>query len=336
MQWAGADSPWAVARNASYEPKTLHPGQRHRVTLTAGIPGGPLADSAGSSPKGKGPPMADIRHLQPHAHRQCSALKLARGTQMPLERAGPYATPGKTSRSGQASPLACPTDPWRDSARAYSTHMVEISLCDKTACDTITPAQTAPRIVGPRVAMPGPSPSPHAWQDRCGPWLRGETHGLCRSDCPSSFAAHRPCRRRPASGVGAALLTTFAGGAITTVIHRALDANDWTYVPPPPPRPVPEPKVPPRSAPAHIDTTPPLTPKLGPATPLEPVAPFTLPPIGDGPLVSPSGGPATLPRPSHCPAPRPPRSAPSRAAIPETGCRATITPARRCAKAGKA
>jgi protein TonB len=56
-------------------------------------------------------------------------------------------------------------------------------------------------------------------------------------------------------GVGAALLTTFAGGAITTVIHRALDANDWTYVPPPPPRPVPEPKVPPRAP--HIDTTPP-------------------------------------------------------------------------------
>jgi hypothetical protein len=104
MQWAGADSPWAVARNASYEPKTLHPGQRRRVTLTAGIPGGPLADSAGSSPKGKGPPMADIRHLQPHAHRQCSALKLASGAQMPWNEAGPYATPGKTSRSGQASP----------------------------------------------------------------------------------------------------------------------------------------------------------------------------------------------------------------------------------------
>lgn len=111
-------------------------------------------------------------------------------------------------------------------------------------------------------------------------------------------------------GVGAALLTTFAGGAITTVIHRALDANDWTYVPPPPPRPVPEPKVPPRSAPTHIDTTPPLTPKLGPATPLEPVAPFTLPPIGDGPLVSPSGGPATLPTPEPLPSAK---AAPQRA-----------------------
>jgi protein TonB len=56
--------------------------------------------------------------------------------------------------------------------------------------------------------------------------------------------------------VGAALLTTFAGGAITTVIHRALDANDWTYVPPPPPRPVPEPKCR-RAALRRIDTTPP-------------------------------------------------------------------------------
>lgn len=101
-------------------------------------------------------------------------------------------------------------------------------------------------------------------------------------------------------GVGAALLTTFAGGAITTAIHKALDAHDWTYVPPPP-RPVPEPKVPPRSAPNHVDTTAPFTPKLGPATPLDPMGPSILPPIGDGPLVAPSSGPAILPTPEPLP-----------------------------------
>jgi protein TonB len=111
-------------------------------------------------------------------------------------------------------------------------------------------------------------------------------------------------------GVGAALLTTFAGGAITTVIHRALDANDWTYVPPPPPGLCPNQSAAAQRASA-CRHTPPLTPKLGPATPLEPVAPFTLPPIGDGPLVSPSGGPATLPTPEPLPSARPPRSAPS-------------------------
>lgn len=38
-------------------------------------------------------------------------------------------------------------------------------------------------------------------------------------------------------GIGAALLSTFAGGVITRVVHDAINANDWTFVPPPPPTP---------------------------------------------------------------------------------------------------
>jgi protein TonB len=37
-------------------------------------------------------------------------------------------------------------------------------------------------------------------------------------------------------GIGIVLLSTFAGGAITTAIHNQLQAHKWTYVPPPPPR----------------------------------------------------------------------------------------------------
>ena len=38
-------------------------------------------------------------------------------------------------------------------------------------------------------------------------------------------------------GVGLVVLSAFAGGTITEVIKKNLDANDWTYVPPPTPQP---------------------------------------------------------------------------------------------------
>ncbi len=87
-------------------------------------------------------------------------------------------------------------------------------------------------------------------------------------------------------GVGAALLTTFAGGAITAVIQHTLQGNNWTYVPPPPPKPAPTPeRKPPPTAPTHIDTTQPVIDKLAPANPLPQTGPSTLPQIDDRPVV---------------------------------------------------
>jgi protein TonB len=40
-------------------------------------------------------------------------------------------------------------------------------------------------------------------------------------------------------GIGVALLSTFAGGAIRAAIHHQINAHQWTYVPPPRPRPTP-------------------------------------------------------------------------------------------------
>ncbi|WP_420382364.1 energy transducer TonB [Novosphingobium sp.] len=51
-------------------------------------------------------------------------------------------------------------------------------------------------------------------------------------------------------GIGAALLSTFAGGVITEVIHKALPAANWAYVPPPPPHPQPD-RVAHAAAPSH-------------------------------------------------------------------------------------
>lgn len=85
-------------------------------------------------------------------------------------------------------------------------------------------------------------------------------------------------------GLGAALLSTFAGGIITQVFDHGLDANDWTWVPPPPkpPEPRPEPSTTPRVR-SHSDIVaprPPLDP-LGPSTDIRTVDPGpTLPPLG--------------------------------------------------------
>lgn len=68
-------------------------------------------------------------------------------------------------------------------------------------------------------------------------------------------------------GIGVALLSTFAGGAITTAIKHELDAHKWTYVPPPPPH-KPDPVS--HTTPHHEDTV--VTPQspipglVGPAT----------------------------------------------------------------------
>jgi|GEM_PF-4666415 len=110
-------------------------------------------------------------------------------------------------------------------------------------------------------------------------------------------------------GIGAALLTTFAGGEIRSVIHNALRANQWTYVPPPAPRPSPAAHA---SAPGHdsisapqsavADLAIPTTLTLGPLAPLPPIegdgrgflsdiptpkSPPPLPPIAARPLGDP-------------------------------------------------
>lgn len=75
-------------------------------------------------------------------------------------------------------------------------------------------------------------------------------------------------------GLGAALLSTFAGGTIRTLLHHALPANDWTMVPPPP-RPLPQ--SPKAAPPSRSSVTAPDVPLVLPTT-----QPFIVPPI-DGP-----------------------------------------------------
>jgi len=95
------------------------------------------------------------------------------------------------------------------------------------------------------------------------------------------------------AGVGAALLTTFAGGAIRTVIHDTLQANDWTYVPPPPPK-TPD-RQPPPTTHRPVGNTLSTTKPLAPSNPLEQTGPMTLPTLDPGPIALPSPGPLTLP-----------------------------------------
>jgi protein TonB len=83
-------------------------------------------------------------------------------------------------------------------------------------------------------------------------------------------------------GVGLALLTTFAGGEIRAVLHKTLNARQWTYLPPPVPRPSPTAHS---SAPNHDPITTPQPAEQGLVPPtllfLGPVAP--LPSLaGDG------------------------------------------------------
>ncbi len=112
-------------------------------------------------------------------------------------------------------------------------------------------------------------------------------------------------------GVGAALLTTFAGGAITAVIHHTLQGNNWTYVPPPPPKPAPTPeRKPPPTAPTHIDTTQPVIDKLAPANPLPQTGPSTLPQIDDRPVVIRPTEPFFPPPPEPQPQATPQRATP--------------------------
>ncbi|NML93176.1 energy transducer TonB [Novosphingobium olei] len=83
-------------------------------------------------------------------------------------------------------------------------------------------------------------------------------------------------------GLGAALLSTFAGGIITRVIDRGLDNQNWIWMPPPPKPPKPEPS-PRTAARAHTDST-------APRTPLDPLVPSTdTRTLDPGPLLPPLG-----------------------------------------------
>jgi protein TonB len=101
------------------------------------------------------------------------------------------------------------------------------------------------------------------------------------------------------AGVGAALLTTFAGGAIRTLVHETLQANDWTYVPPPPPQPPKMPKPP--TTPSRVST--PATPLdvHSPANPLVPTGPLIDPATDRGNIPMPTPGPLILPTPEPLP-----------------------------------
>jgi len=79
-------------------------------------------------------------------------------------------------------------------------------------------------------------------------------------------------------GIAAALMTTFAGGIVTAVIHQQLDAMSWATVPPPPPQrdPVTHPAAPTRDSvtaprPAILGLDQPTTLELAPMTPLPPL-----------------------------------------------------------------
>ncbi|WP_179505281.1 MULTISPECIES: energy transducer TonB [unclassified Sphingomonas] len=102
-------------------------------------------------------------------------------------------------------------------------------------------------------------------------------------------------------GVGAALLTTFAGGAIRAVIHDTLQANDWTYVPPPPPK-TPDRKPPPPTTGQVTPAQTPADPRT-PANPLPQTGPLILPQGDTGPIGVPTPGPIVMPSPEPLPTP---------------------------------
>jgi len=82
-------------------------------------------------------------------------------------------------------------------------------------------------------------------------------------------------------GIGAALLTTFAGGAIKEAVDNALTANNWIDVPPPPPQPTTAPSAKPTDNKIVVppvdnglglkDSMLDTTIKIGPIKPLDPV-----------------------------------------------------------------
>ncbi|WP_225205858.1 energy transducer TonB [Novosphingobium huizhouense] len=82
------------------------------------------------------------------------------------------------------------------------------------------------------------------------------------------------------AGLGAALLSTFAGGIIGGTVHNALDANDWTWAPPPPAPPEPPAPQPTHAAQAHAQTE--IVAPRPPLGPLEPLAPGSLGTVDPG------------------------------------------------------
>lgn len=114
------------------------------------------------------------------------------------------------------------------------------------------------------------------------------------------------------AGVGAALLATFAGGAIRTVIHNTLQDNGWTYMPPPPPPKPLEPATKPRQTQvaheSHVDApdSPFTLPTTGPL--IDPGPP--LPPLDDGPVTTRLPPEPPVPQPSFTPLRATPRGDP--------------------------
>lgn len=117
-------------------------------------------------------------------------------------------------------------------------------------------------------------------------------------------------------GLGVALLSTFAGGAITEAIDNVIDANNWIDVPPPPPQPHPttKPAVKPKTDDRIV--VPPTRNDLAPTGPMLDTKPLDLAPLkpvdigGDGPgeLVI---KPTPTPKPSFAPLLARPRNDPA-------------------------
>lgn len=117
------------------------------------------------------------------------------------------------------------------------------------------------------------------------------------------------------AGLGAALLATFAGGAITAVIKDTFIAQNWTYVPPPQPMPTASPSPHARHD-DRIVTPPPrgegLT-NIGPMLDTRPIDLGDLPPLdfgagGDSALVV---KPTPHPSPTYAPLLARPRNDPA-------------------------
>ncbi|WP_333837347.1 energy transducer TonB [Novosphingobium sp.] len=123
-------------------------------------------------------------------------------------------------------------------------------------------------------------------------------------------------------GLGAAVLSTFTGGAIGTAIRNTLVANDWTYVPPPPKAPLPKPPATTHPLDATHSAPLPDPRPLAPLAPLDlqPPGPIGIAPIGDA---FPGGG--VSPFPESSPQPLPSASAAPLRAVPRGDPAAWIT-----------